>query len=787
MSRLDRTITLPHEALVIPLLGEVLLPGSIGAVQVTQPGVVKAIEALGERGYPLVLVPVRDPERSRPSRANLRDVGCLGRILKGLRFPDGSFRVLAESLARVRLGRISRRSPAIHVFLSPMEDTAGDEAAVRAAATALRDSFHAYFALSPQLPPELEPLVPPADQPERLADYIMGNLAIETAEAVEFLETPDLQRRLRQVLDVVEQRRAVMALQSEVHARVQTAMDRQQREYYLKEQLSVIRSELGELAPGEGDVDLLMARVARSGMPDGVRQEVEREIERMGRMHPDAAEYGVARTYVDWLLQMPWRKTTRDRADLQRVERILDRDHAGLESVKERIAEFLAVRQLKSDMKGPILCFMGPPGVGKTSLGRSIARALGRRFERISLGGVKDESEIRGHRRTYIGAMPGRIIQSVKRAGSLNPVLMLDEIDKVGADFRGDPASALLEALDPEQNHTFTDHYLDVPFDLSQVMFLLTANVSETIPSALHDRLEIIELPGYTEEEKLEICRAHLIRKQIKAHGLGARQIRFRDEAVAGIIRGYTMEAGVRGLERELARCCRKVARRIVRGEARRVVVDLDSLDELLGPRRFTPDIAERTDIPGVAIGLAWTPSGGEILFIEATQMPGGKHFRVTGQLGDVMKESAEAALSYIRANADQLGVDPRFWTRVDLHIHVPAGATPKDGPSAGIALTIALVSLLTGRRVRGNLAMTGEITLRGKVLPVGGIKEKVLAARRAGIEEVVLPAANRKDLQDVPEALRDRMTYAFVERIGQVIDIAFDDDRGEMPPSPGA
>ncbi len=768
-------ISLPTDALVLPLTDEVVLPGALVSFQVTQPKVIRALEGLDDEGFPVVLVPVKDPSRTTVIRSNLDDVAVLGRVLRSLRFPDDSYRVLAEGMVRVRLGRIARRSPSLWVGVQAHDLEIELDPHVAALAEATREAFQSLFTLLPGLPPDMEQFLPPPDRPVRLADYVMGNLDLQWEEARDYLALSDPAQRLRAALEGAIQRREVAQLQADIQTKVQLAMDRSQREYYLKEQLQVIRGELGEVSAIEGDTDLLRDRIAKAGMPAEVKQEAELELERMTRMHPEAAEYSVARTYLDWLLQMPWKKTTRDRLDLGRAEAILDKDHASLDKVKERIAEYLAVRQLKPDMKGPILCFLGPPGVGKTSLGRSIARALGRKFERISLGGVKDESEIRGHRRTYIGSMPGRIAQAVRRAGTRNPVLMLDEIDKVGHDFRGDPASALLEALDPEQNHAFIDHYLDVPFDLSQVVFLLTANVGETIPSALLDRLEIIEIPGYTEEEKHAIARLHLVPKQIKGHGLKRSQIVFQDDAILAMIRSYTMEAGVRGLERSLARCCRKVAREIVLKKQRKVVVTADVLVDLLGPRRYFPDIAERTDLPGIAVGLAWTPVGGEILFIEATRMTGGKHFRVTGQLGDVMKESAEAALSYIRANASKLGIDPGFWESADLHVHVPAGAIPKDGPSAGIPLTIALVSLLTERKVRSDVAMTGEITLRGKVLPVGGIKEKVLAARRAGLRRVILPADNDKDLLDIPAELRDTMKYTFVERISQVIEVALE------------
>ncbi len=780
--RPDDSPAIPEEALVVPLAEDVLLPGAIGSVRLERRALVRAVLAAQADDLPVALTPVLDPERDSIARTNLHDVGCLGRVVSSLQLEGDACRFLVEGFCRVRLGRIAGRAPALRVALRPHDLPEEHDPHVTALARATREAWLALFPMMPGMPSEIEQLLPSERHPGRLADYVMGNLGLEWEEAREFLAIADPSDRLRAALETATQRRELAQLRNDIGERVQAAMDRSQREYYLKEQLKVIRAELGELSYLEGEVDLLRQRIGRSGMPKDVRAEADRELERMARMHPESGEYTVSRSYLDWLLQMPWKKVTRDRLDLEHAESILDADHAGLERVKERVAEYLAVRTLKADMKGPILCFLGPPGVGKTSLGRSIARAMGRRFERISLGGLKDESEIRGHRRTYIGAMPGRIVQAVRRAGKRNPVIMLDEIDKVGADFRGDPASALLEALDPEQNHAFIDHYLDVPLDLSQVVFLLTANVADTIPSALHDRLEIIEIPGYTDEEKLDIARQHLAPKQVKGHGLKRTQIVFEDDAMAAMIRRYTSEAGVRGLERALARCCRKVARRIVRKTHRKVVVTPDGLADLLGPARYFPEIAERIDLPGIAVGLAWTPAGGEILFVEATRMTGNRHFRVTGQLGEVMKESAEAALSYIRTNARALGIDPDFWNGTDLHVHVPAGAIPKDGPSAGIAMTIALISLLTGRKVRADLGATGEITLRGKVLPVGGIKEKVLAARRAGLKQVLLPVENDKDLLDIPTGLRQTLQYTFVERIDDVLDVAFEAPDAEIP-----
>lgn len=774
------TAAIPETALLVPLFEGVVLPGALVSVSIQILRVARAVYG-HPADEPVALVPVRDPGRETLARINLHDVGCLGRVVRVLRFSDDTLRVLVEGEVRVRIGRVNSTRPSPLLALSSHDADIPPDGHQRALAQATRDAYRAYFALHGNLPLELEQHLPDLDRPSRLADYVMANLDVPRDALLKHLALDDVSDRLRGTLDAVTHRREVAQLEVDIQAKVQASMDRQQREYFLKEQLRVIQAELGDGPAEEREIDELRTGISAAGMPAEIEREAELELERMSRMHPEAAELTVSRTYLDWLLALPWHKATKDRLDLKRVERILHEDHAGLEEVKERMAEYLAVRQLKPDMKGPILCLMGPPGVGKTSLGRSIARALGRQFVRISLGGIKDEGEIRGHRRTYIAALPGRILQSMRRAGTRNPVMMLDEIDKVGQEVRGDPASALLEALDPEQNHAFTDHYMAVPYDLSQVMFLLTANVAETIPAALHDRMEIIELPGYTEEEKQVIARDHLVPRQIKAHGLTRARISFDDDVLREIIRSYTAEAGVRGLEREIARCCRKVARRIVRKDARRVQIDVACLVDLIGPRRYRTDIAERMDLPGIAVGLAWTPAGGEILFIEASRMEGGKTFKITGQLGQVMRESAEAALSYIRANAERYGIDPGFWERSDLHVHIPAGAIPKDGPSAGVPLTVALVSLLTGRTVHGDLGMTGEITLRGKILPVGGVKEKCLAARRAGLSRVVLPADNEKDLLDIPEPLRETLEYTLVERIDQVIDLALTDG----PPAP--
>ncbi len=755
---------------ILPLRDLVLMPGMVTPIVVVRPPAIAVVKRAARLGTPVCFVTQRNPEIHEPDRDDLYDVGTVGRLLRVLRFSDGSMRALVEGLRRVRVGEFMTARPSMRCRVLPLPEAREDTVEAEAIADATREEFTAWTRTAAKAPPELEPVVAGIASPARLADYITGNLPLKTAEIQELLEITDVVDRLGKVRGLLAHQRELAAINAAIHADVQTAIDRNQREYYLKEQLRAVKEQLGQFDPTMGEVDVLRQKVLDAKMPEEAEQEALRELERMAHMHRDAAEHTVSRTFVEWLLDMPWGVSTIDNQDLDAVQRILDEDHTGLDKVKERILEYLSVRRLNPDSKGPILCLLGPPGVGKTSLGRSVARALGRTFQRLALGGVKDESEIRGHRRTYIGSMPGRIIQAMKRAGSLNPVIVLDEIDKVGNDFRGDPASALLEALDPEQNDTFMDHYLDVAFDLSQAMFICTANVSQTIPPALLDRMEIIELPGYIEEEKLEIAKAHLVPKVRRENGLKGRRGIIGDDTILEIIRSYTGEAGVRGLERELAKVARKVARRVVQKRKGVGVVEPKDLYDLLGPRQYVQDSAERSDLPGIAVGLAWTPVGGEILFIEVTAMEGGTgKFKITGQLGDVMKESAETALSWVRSNASDLGIDREVFKTSDLHVHFPQGAIPKDGPSAGITTIVALVSLLTGRVITDALAMTGEITLRGKILPVGGIKEKVLAARRAGIKRVLLPRENEKDLLDIPAPLRDAVETVFLDRVEDV------------------
>jgi ATP-dependent Lon protease len=609
--------------------------------------------------------------------------------------------------------------------------------------------------------------------PPILADLIASNLNLSTADKQGILETFDVRERMTKVHLLLNKEVQVLELGNKIQSQVKEDMDRTQREYYLREQMKAIKKELGEMDEHSTEIKELREKIKKAKMPPEVVSTAEKELDRLAKIPPVSAEYTVARTYLDWLVELPWSESTADNLDIDNGQRTLDEDHYDLEKVKKRILEYLAVRKLKSDMKGPILCFVGPPGVGKTSLGKSIARTMGRKFIRNSLGGVRDEAEIRGHRRTYVGALPGRIIQGIKKAGSNNPVFMLDEVDKIGMDFRGDPSSALLEVLDPEQNFSFSDHYIDVPFDLSKVMFITTANVLDTVPPALRDRMETLELPGYSEDQKMMIAKEFLTPKQVNEHGLSSELIEFQDSAIQVIISSYTREAGVRNLEREIAGICRGVAKDVARGIKEKVVITPDLLHKFLGPVKFFLEVAERTYDPGVATGLAWTPTGGDIIFVEATKMRGEKGLTLTGQLGDVMKESAQAALAYVRSRSKELGIEEDFFEKNDIHIHVPAGAIPKDGPSAGVTMFVALVSLLTNKPVRSDIALTGEITLRGLVLPVGGIKEKILAGMRAGIRTIILPKKNEKDLEEIPEHIRNQMNFKFIQRMDEAIELA--------------
>ena len=705
---------------------------------------------------------------------DLSRVGTAAAILKMRKSEDDALRLLVQGLYRFRVEEWVGREPYLVARITPISEEYEPDLELEALVSNVRGLFLKMMELSPYLPAELGTLVRELSDPRLLADITAGSLNISKAEKQELLETYEVKERLRRVLGLINRELEILELGKKIQSQVKVEMDKAQKEYYLREHIKALQKELGEGEEKGREIEEIQFRLEEAGLPPHALKEAERELTRLKRTPPTSPDHQVIRNYLEWMIELPWSKSTEDNLDLTQARQILDEDHYDLEKVKKRILEYLAVRRLKPDMKGPILCFVGPPGTGKTSLGRSIARSLGRKFIRLSLGGVRDEAEIRGHRRTYVGALPGRIIQSMRRAGSNNPVFILDEVDKIGADFRGDPSSALLEVLDPEQNNSFSDHYLDVGFDLSKVMFITTANLLDPIPPPLRDRMEVLELVGYTEEEKLGIAFSHLIPRQLEAHGLTAAQLEISPVAIRVLIASYTREAGLRNLEREIAALCRGAAREIAEGGRSFVAIGEAEVSTYLGPPKFFREAALDHPEPGVATGLAWTPTGGDILFIEVLRMPGNGNLKLTGQLGDVMKESATAALSYIRARAPFLGIEEDFFEKSDLHIHVPAGAIPKDGPSAGVAMLCALVSLLSGRPLKKDLAMTGEITLRGHVLPVGGIKNKVLAAHRAGIREIILPAQNKVDLEEIPASVRQELSFHPVERLDQALEIAF-------------
>ncbi len=781
-NRNGKDLTIPDILGILPLRGTVLFPHAVIPLGAGRPSSVRLIEEAAQSGQVVGAVMQRDPAEDNPRAAGLFPVGTVMTIHKALKQPDGTVRLVVQGLRRFRLVELVQETPFLRARIESLPDEAGPAPTLEleALARSATSLFQKVVSLSPTLPDELAQVATAAEGPGALADLIAASLpSLPTALKQELLETVDVSQRLQKLVSALGKEAEVLELGSKIQSEIQSEMSKTQREYYLREQLKAIQKELGEADERTQEIDSLREKIEAAGMPEEAKKEALRELDRLAKMPPAAAEYTVARTYIDWLVTMPWRPETTDAVDIEAARTILDEDHEGLEKVKERILDYLAVKKIRPAGKDPILCLVGPPGVGKTSLGRSIARTLGRKFHRISLGGMRDEAEIRGHRRTYIGALPGQIIQGLRRAGTKNPVFMLDEIDKLGMDFRGDPASALLEVLDPEQNATFRDHYLDVPFDLSRVLFVTTANVLDTVPAPLRDRMEVINLAGYTEEEKVAIAQKHLVPKQAREHGLEpAKDLAFAPEALRLLARGYTREAGVRNLEREIAGICRKVARKHAEGHTEPVRVTPDLVTSFLGVPRFEyEELEARTRVPGVAIGLAWTPAGGDILFVEATRMKGTRTLTLTGQLGDVMKESAQAALSWVRSNAAELGITPHFWETSDIHIHVPAGAIPKDGPSAGITISAALASLLTGRPLRAGLAMTGEVSLSGRVLPVGGIKEKVLAAHRAGIRTLILPKRNEKNLiEDVPAAVRDALTIHLVDSVHDVIREALED-----------
>ncbi len=771
-------LTIPDDMPVLPLRDTVLFPNSFMPLAVAREASVRLIDEASTSGRMIGVFTQREATVEEPLQEDLYAIGTATHIHKMFKLPDGSLRLIVQGLTRVRLDKLLQTSPYLRGAVSLADEVLKDEdhLEIDALQRNIKSNFQQVVSLSPLLSDDLQALAGNITDPGKLADFIASSLTtIGTPVKQEVLETLDIRARMDSLNRLLIKELEVLELGSKIQSQVQSEVGKNQREYFLREQMKAIQKELGEGDDQAKEIDELRDKLDAAGLPDPVRKEALRELDRLSKMPVAAAEYTVSRTYLDWIIALPWSKRTEDSIDLKRTKAVLDADHSGLEKVKDRVLEYLAVRKLNPDVKGPILCFLGPPGVGKTSLAKSIANSLGRKFVRVSLGGMRDEAEIRGHRRTYIGALPGQVIQGLRRAESKNPVFILDEIDKLGSDFRGDPASALLEVLDPEQNNTFRDHYLDVPFDLSEVLFLTTANVLDPVPPPLRDRMEVLELAGYTEEEKLKIAIEHLIAKQIVNHGLTAEQVEFSDAAIRAVIRGYTREAGVRNLEREIGALCRKVARRRAEGDEARVAITPEVVVEMLGaPTFLDEEIENRTKDPGVAVGLAWTPAGGEVLFIEASRMQGGGSLTLTGQLGDVMKESGRTALSWFRSHASRYGVDPSFYKDSEIHLHVPSGAIPKDGPSAGVTMVTALASQLTGRPVRGDIAMTGEITLSGRVLPVGGIKEKVLAARRHGITEVILPRQNEKHInEDLTDELRRELTIHYVVHIEEVLALA--------------
>jgi ATP-dependent Lon protease len=768
------TDKLPGTLPILPLFDAALFPKMVLPLVVMQEKSIQLVDEAMSHNRLIGLIVAKQPiQESTYTKDDLNAIGTSALILKMAKTEDNRLQLLAQGLERFRVKEYIGGKPYLQATVEYIKDAEKKDKETEALMSNMVSQFTRFAELSPGLPQEIVAMAKSIREPGILADMVTSTINSSLEEKQSILEIFNVKKRLKEVTRLVNYQLEILELGNKIQSQVKGDMDKRQREYYLREQLKKIKEELGEKDETTVEIEDYKAKIEEKNLPEEARKEAERELDRLARMNPSSAEYTVASTYLDWLTTLPWHESTEDNLDINMAKKVLDDDHYGLKKPKKRVIEYLAVRKLKPESKGPILCFVGPPGTGKTSLGNSIARALGRKFFRISLGGVRDEAEIRGHRRTYVGALPGRIVQGIRRSGSNNPVFMLDEIDKVGSDFRGDPSSALLEVLDPEQNFSFSDHYLDVPFDLSKVMFITTANILDTIPPALRDRMEVLELLGYTLDEKIKIATRYLIPRQREAHGLKANQISFTKGALKRVISGYTREAGLRNLEREIATVCRGVAARIAAGDVKPAKIRIDDISEYLGPIRMISDVKSRISIPGVAMGLAWTPAGGELLFIEATAMKGKKGLTLTGQLGDVMKESATAALSFIRTNAASLRIDEDFFENSDIHLHVPAGAIPKDGPSAGVTMLTALVSLLSQKTIRKNLAMTGEITLRGQVLPVGGVKEKVLAAHRAGIKTIVMPKWNEKDLEDIPINVQNEIDFHFVDKMMEVLKIA--------------
>jgi ATP-dependent Lon protease len=775
-------VEIPSTLPVLPLKETVVFPQSVSPLAIGQERSVKLVDDVVAGERMLALVTVRNSDAEEPGFDDLNEVGTAAVVHKMIRVPDGSLRILVQGVGRVRLDRRIQEDPYLIGEFEEVPDVVEETPELEALTRSVQNEFSRLISQVPYLPAELELAAANIDDPSALSHLVASTLRLKTEDKQSLLEEENVAARLRAILAILNRELEVVELGSKIQSQVQSEMEKGQREFFLRQQLKAIQDELGEGDEQQAEVNELREQIEEKNLPEEAKKAAERELARLEKLPPAAAEYGVIRTYLDWILSLPWSDTTDDNLDLERARQILDEDHYDLEKVKERILEYLAVSKLKNDLSGPILCFVGPPGVGKTSLGQSIARTLGRKFVRISVGGVRDEAEIRGHRRTYIGAMPGTIIRSLRDAESMNPVLLIDEIDKMGADFRGDPASAMLEVLDPEQNKNFRDHYLDLPFDLSKVLFICTANQLETIPGPLIDRVDVIQLTGYTEDEKLGIGRKYLVPKQLEAHGLSEERLVIDDQTLRVVIREYTREAGVRNLERRIADLCRKAAKEIAEGKTEKIEVDEARARGWLGPRRFPADPRKRTADPGVATGLAYTPVGGDVLFIEAAAYPGKGRLTITGQLGEVMQESAQAALSWVRANSAKLGLPEDWFAEHDVHIHVPAGAVPKDGPSAGVTIATAIASLVRGEPVAEDVGMTGEITLTGQVLPIGGVREKVLAAQRYGLRRIVLPSENEPDLEELPEETRNELEFFLADTIEDVFEVAFSEGGTARP-----
>ena len=774
-TRGDEAPHIPDVIGILPLKNTVMFPHTVVPLSIGEKSSIALVDEAVSGSKIIGCVTMKDPSGDRKPE-NVYEYGTAVLIHKMMKLPDDTMALLVQGISKIKVEQYTAHDPFFKARVQTLDEP--DDLSTRGEAVFrnVLTQCQSLISLTPYLPDELQAALINVDSAVRLVYLVCSVLKITIEEKQEILQIATVDDKLEKISEFLGRELEILELGGKIKTQVESEMSKTQREYFLREQLKAIRQELGETDETQVEITELREKLAAKKLSEEIRKEADRELDRLSKLQPSAAEYHVIRTYLDWIIDLPWNEYTDDNLDLARAQTVLDEDHYDLKEVKERIIEYLAVRARKPDMKGPIMCFVGPPGTGKTSLGRSIARALGRKFVRMSLGGLRDEAEIRGHRRTYIGALPGRILQSIKRAGSANPLFMLDEIDKVGSDYRGDPSSALLEVLDPEQTSTFRDHYLDLPFDLSQVMFITTANVLQTIHPALQDRMEILTLAGYTEEEKLGIAKKYLLPRQREENGLESEHVKFQDKAIRRIVSAYTREAGVRNLERTIGKVCRKVALKISTGKQKTAKITEKNLHKYLGPERFFSEIAQRTCMPGVATGLAWTPAGGEVLFIEALAMPGGKSLTLTGQLGDVMQESAKAALSYVRARAADLGIEEGFFASTDIHLHVPAGAIPKDGPSAGITMAVALASLLSGRPVNNKVAMTGEITLSGLVLPIGGVKEKMLAAKRAGIETMILPKKNEKDLSEIEEPLKEGLEFVFAENIDQVLEAALTD-----------